>query len=88
MNEIPKCRILTRRPALGHRHADRRSLSADDALRGRSRDSIGRRVRIAEPAMQRMRSTSEPSTSMDLDRVASEAVDRAAADGAATAQQV
>ncbi len=87
MNEILKSRTLTRRPALGHRHADSRSLSADDALRGRSSDSIGRRVRIAEPAMQRMRSTSQPSTSMDLDRAAGRAVNRAA-DGAATAQQV
>ena len=50
------------------RRADNRSLSADDVGGGPSRDSIGRRVRIAQQPceLERLRSTSEPSRSLDL----------------------
>ncbi len=66
----------------GARHADRgtrardagRARSADESRGDGRRDSSGRRVRIAEqPALERVRSTSEPGTSDEM---------RTAADGA------
>lgn len=68
--------LLCRRPSLVSRRADNRSLSADDSRSRRARDSVGRRVRITEP-MDRMRSTSEPSTSVELSRACSGAVQQA-----------